>query len=98
MNSSLSRVTARRGVDRVAWWAVTSPGLRTGACEDLTCNPYQVCSGQILGVGAEPESQRWSQDTVKKKSVRESWLVFPICYMLTMSARLHQLLGLIFET
>lgn len=35
--------------------------------EALTCYLNQVCSGHVLGVGAEAESQRWTQDTVKKQ-------------------------------
>lgn len=42
-------------------------GVGVDECEALTCYLHQVCSGHILGVGAEPESQRWTQDTKKNK-------------------------------
>lgn len=42
-----------------------------GVCDALTCYLNQVCSGHIPGVGAKPESQRWTQDTVKKEKVFE---------------------------
>lgn len=44
-----------------------TPRLGVGVCEALTRYLNQVCSGHILGVGAKPKGQRWTQDPVKKK-------------------------------
>lgn len=38
---------------------------------DLTCNLNQICSGHVLGVGANSKSQSWTQDTAKKKKTDE---------------------------
>lgn len=34
---------------------------------DLTCDLNQICSGHVLGVGANSKSQRWTQDTAREK-------------------------------
>lgn len=47
------------------------PRLGVGVREALTCYLNQVCGGHVLGVGAEPESQRRTQDTVKKNKKTE---------------------------
>lgn len=63
------------------------PRLGVCVCEALTCYLNQVSGGHILGVGAKPESQRWTQDTVKKKMLMSEKAGLAITYISVLRVR-----------